>query len=361
MKIMNIDQLLPAIQDKPEFVVLDKGWFQVIDYVFQQPTTFDTPEAMECRGIKFCKQGLILARPFRKFFNYGEAGTHMNLRKPHTIYEKLDGSMVHAARNPDTGLIYFMTRKGCTDVAKKAERVAMSQPGIVELCHTALRVFDMTPIFEYTGPENRILLRYEDSTLTLLALRHIINGDMLPADGLRSFAKQFRVPIPETVVSSTEDPDTFAAQVRAMQGNEGYVVYFDDGHMVKIKTEDYVIKHRALDDMSSKNKIVILCCQGFMDDVIPILDQADKDELINFNGELQREVTTLAVTVNELAALARKITRKSFALEYVPSLKPKWLGGCVFGVLDGKDARALVLKAVERGGYVDIGVTWRGE
>ena len=69
MRIRNISELLPFVDQKPEFVVLDRGDYQVIDYVYQDQHTFDIPELMECRGIKFDKYGLILARPFRKFFN----------------------------------------------------------------------------------------------------------------------------------------------------------------------------------------------------------------------------------------------------------------------------------------------------
>jgi RNA ligase len=359
MKITNINQILPAIHGKPEFIVIDKGWYKVIDYVYQQPTTFDTPEAMECRGIKFCKDGLILARPFRKFFNVGEAGTSIDLRKPHVIYEKLDGSMIHAVRHPDTKTTYLMTRKGHTDVAKKAERVAMGQRGVISLCHSTLSE-GWTPIFEYTGPENRILLRYESRTLTLLALRHTVSGKMASYELLKGWAGEFGVPMPETIKSPTDDPSKFVAQVRAMTNIEGFVVYADQ-HMAKIKTEEYVIQHRALDDLSSKKKVVALCCQGFADDVLPILDPADKVELAAFNYELQNEISKLAMTVNALVGEGQKMLRKDFAINFVSKVTPKWLQGCVFGALDGKNAHQLVLQAVERGGYNDIGVKWRGE
>ena len=63
--------------------------------MYQDQHTFDIPELMECRGIKFCPEGLILARPFRKFFNYGERGADLPAHRPHYITHKMDGSMVH--------------------------------------------------------------------------------------------------------------------------------------------------------------------------------------------------------------------------------------------------------------------------
>jgi RNA ligase len=361
MKITNINQILPAIQDKPEFIVMDKGWYQVVDYVYQQPTTFDSPEAMECRGIKFCKEGLILARPFKKFFNVGEAGTSIDLRKPHTIYEKLDGSMVHATRHPDTGHIYLMTRKGHTDVAKKAERVAMSQPGVVELCSDAIAA-GFTPIFEYIGPENRILLRYESSKLVLIAMRKIVTGTLLPTSSMLVWSDTYCVPIPEVLRADTDDQNKFVAQVRAMSDIEGFVVYSDQ-HMAKIKTEEYVIQHRALDDLSSKKKVVALCCQGFADDVLAVLDPADKAELEDFNYRLQYEVDVLATNVNNIVDRCKKLSRKDFAVNIVAELTmTPWLKSCLFGVRDGGNATQLVLQAISRGGYRDLDtLKWRGE
>ena len=38
---------------------------------------------------------------------------------------------------------------------------------------------DITPIYEYTAPTNRIVLKYDVEQLTLLAARHMITGEYL--------------------------------------------------------------------------------------------------------------------------------------------------------------------------------------
>lgn len=363
MNITNMRQIMPFIEGKPEFVVLDKGEYTVVDYVYQDENTFDHPELLECRGIKFDKNGLILARPFRKFFNYGERGADLPAHRPHTITVKLDGSMIHPVMLERR--LFFMTRKGHTDVAKQAERYVLSNParGYQHFCKTMLQD-GWTPIFEYVGPNNRIVLRYSEEELCLLALRHTISGQIYPYAALMELAGEHNIPVvPRYDFNLTGQVQKFVEHTRSLENAEGYVVYFDDGYMVKIKAEDYVLKHRALDDLSSKKKVVALCCQGFMDDVLPILSEADADELKGFNSLLQHEVNQLALLAHEIAGTIKsgRWTRKQFALEWAPKIKPKWLAGVVFGVLDGKDARMLVLKAVERGGYENIGVQWRGE
>lgn len=360
IEIRNIRQLLPLVEKKPEFVVIQKDGYQVIDYVFQQEDTFDQPELMECRGIKFDENGLILARPFRKFFNYGEQGSPLPLHKPHVKTVKLDGSMIHPVMLGRK--MYFMTRKGHTDVARKAERFVLSNPNrnYSGFCR-ALIEDGYTPIFEYIGPDNRIVLRYEEPSLVVLAARHMIDGSLLSREDLTFLAHYHGVPFVDEVLFPETDVDAFVAHARELEEAEGYVVYFDNGYMVKIKAEDYVLKHRALDDLSSKKKIVALCCQGFTDDVLPILSEEDQRELLDFNRELQAQVTKYAEFAEGLASnvLDGTQTRKEFALTE-HKFQPQWLKGIAFGVMDGKDARALVLKHLEKNPEA-VPIQWRGE
>ena len=361
MDIYNIEQLLPLVRQKPEFVVLQREGFQVIDYVYQDQNTFDEPILMECRGIKFCSDGLILARPFRKFFNYGERGADLPVHRPHYITHKLDGSMIHPVLLERR--LFFHTRKGHTDVAKKAERHVLSTPGIdyQGFSHAAIKA-GFTPIFEFTSPNNRIVLRYEEDILTLLAMRHMVSGDLVSREVLTEWGRRYKVPVvPRFNMTLPGQVDEFVKHTRGLIDAEGYVIYLDDGYMVKIKAEDYVLKHRALDEMGSKKKVVALCAQGFMDDVLPILSEADADELVAFNHAFQGEVNILAERANHLASHVTNhaLSRKAFAMNTAPKMKPKWLAGVCFGIMDGKDARMMVLKHFIRH-YDTVKTPWRG-
>ncbi len=353
MQITNINQLLPIVEKKSEFLVMDKGDFTVIDYVYQDSDTFEFPELMECRGIKFDKNGLIIARPFRKFFNYGENGAGLPVHRPHVVTTKLDGSMVHGVRIGKHN--YLHTRKGHTDVAKKAEKfVARGDCGHQAFIHSYLNS-GYTPIFEFIGPENRIVLRYEEHALIFLAARHMISGDFAEREGAKAFAEQHGVLTAETH-DSIEDVPKFIAHARDLEGEEGYVVYFDDGYMVKIKADEYVLIHRALDDMNSKKKVVALCIAGGVDDVIPRLEPADADELQYFCNQFHAQVTVMALSAENIAK-HWKDKRKEFALTQAKELG--WPAGVVFGIMDGKDARLMIMKALQR--YPDdIQPDWRG-
>ena len=364
MKIMNIRDLLPLVDKKDEFIVMDKGDFTVIDYVYQDKDTFEYPELMECRGIKFDKEGLIIARPFRKFFNYGEQGSDLPIHRPHTITTKLDGSMIHPALLGRH--LYFMTRKGHTDVAKKAERFVLSSKAQYAAFSRHMINNGWTPIFEYVGPDNRILLRYDESSLVLLAARHMVEGTIMSPVDLIDVAESYEIPLvsePEGMEGDLiADVAKFVEHTRGLIDAEGYVIYFDDGYMVKIKAEDYVLKHRALDDFSSKKKVVALCAQGFMDDVLPILDDADRQELLDFNDAVQMEVARYSGAIQNIAQKVThgEIARKDFFEAMQRMHMPRWMIGVAFGIMDGKDPRKMIIDMVVKDPSL-IAAKWRGD
>jgi len=119
-EIYNIKDVLPAIKDRPEFVVAEKEGYTVVNYNVCFHDTFpdvngefktigsleerNLPQYQakirrECRGIIFdSKTGDIIRRPYHKFFNVNEREetqeNQINLGHPHVIVEKLDGSMI---------------------------------------------------------------------------------------------------------------------------------------------------------------------------------------------------------------------------------------------------------------------------
>jgi RNA ligase len=358
--IERIDDLLPAVRGRSDFVVINKGSYIAIDYVYQDQDTFSDPRRLECRGIKFASSGEIMARPLRKFFNLGEKQQphEIDLSLAHVVLEKLDGSMIHPALVD--GNLVLMTRKGVTDVAVKAAGRFLWQSNYSEMMLSLLRK-GMTPIFEYTAPDNRIVLRYETPALTLLMVRETVTGEHMAFADARALADRHEVPHVGTLdaMPCISDIRAFMEHTRALEDAEGYVVHFDDGHMLKMKAEDYVRKHRALDDMASKKKVAALVLQGFEDDVIPMLDPADAAELREFSTDVNQQVAAVESKVREAVRLGNGIERKQFALEVAPQY-PDWMRSALFKHLDGHDP-ALVIRAMLEKRPELIEAQWRGE
>ena len=62
-------------------MVAERDGCTAIDYAYALPASFDDPIRRECRGLKFGRDGALIAGPFGKFFNIGERPETM----PHMI------------------------------------------------------------------------------------------------------------------------------------------------------------------------------------------------------------------------------------------------------------------------------------
>ncbi|QKC99222.1 RNA ligase [Mesorhizobium sp. NZP2298] len=311
--INHIDDVLPFVEGRNDFVIADKCDYKVIDYVFAGDDTFAHPARVECRGLKFAPDGSILARPLHKFMNIGQTPEtqpdRIDFSLPHTIMEKLDGSMIHPAIV--NGEVVFMTRMGRTDVARKAERHLT--PAMIDGLRYNMSN-GITPIFEWTAPDNRIVVRYEKSALTLLAARYNTTGSYLPASWLWSLSRLIGVPLVTYHNPQHTDAADFLAYARAIQGAEGFVVKFDNGLWVKAKGDDYVLKHRAKDSILQEKNILALVLSGGLDDVLPLLDAPDADAASAYDASVEAGVRRTASVVTDIVAQGASMTQKDFAL-----------------------------------------------
>lgn len=311
--IRHIDDVLPYVEGRNDFVIADKGDYKVIDYVYAGDDTFAHPARVECRGLKFAPSGEILARPLHKFMNIGQTPEtqpdRIDFTQPHTIMEKLDGSMIHPAIV--NGEVVFMTRMGRTDVARKAERHLKGR--VAKYCRMATEN-GLTPIFEWTSPENRIVVRYDDDSLTLLACRRNDTGEYFPSQWGAAFAENMRVPIASHFPAEWRTATDFLAYARAIQGAEGFVVKFDNGLWVKAKGDDYVLKHKAKDSILQEKNILALVLSGGLDDVLPLLDTPDAVAASAYAASVEAGVRRTAATVMAIVAQGASMTQKDFAL-----------------------------------------------
>ncbi|MEZ2132500.1 MULTISPECIES: RNA ligase [unclassified Sinorhizobium] len=334
--INNINDVLPHIEGRSDFIVAHKDGYSVIDYVYSLADSFDDSVRVECRGLKFAPDGGILARPLHKFFNINERSDTqsgvLDFTEQHTVMEKLDGSMIHPAIVG--GEVVFMTRMGRTDVAMKAERHLT--PDVERGCRTLLRN-GYTPIFEWTAPDNRIVVRYDNSRLTLLAIRETISGSYTTRYFCESWAGYMCMPIVTIHNSSHTTGEGFAAYARTVLGMEGFVVRFDNGLWVKAKGDDYVLKHKAKDSILQEKNILALVLSGGLDDVLPLLDEPDADAARSYRDAVEAGIARTVAELSRFVAANQNVLQKEFALDHVRRL-PKLLQPLAFTIRKGVDA-----------------------
>lgn len=286
--IKHIDEVLPYIQDKPEIMVGYREDYTVIDYVYAAHETFNNVYARECRGLKFAPDGTLLARPYHKFHNLNEKEEYqehlIDFSKPNVMLDKLDGSMVHSIILH--GRVRLMTRKGFSEVALKAEAWMGNRPVLTGqntseyglLFSGTYPVTEFTHCFEYVAPHNQIVVFYEQESIILTAIRHIETGEYVPYHEMVVEAQRCGVPVVQPYPLAAFD----VAAVRADAVNEGLVVRFANGSMLKVKADIYCAKHGAVDSVSHCHGVLELAFANVLDDVLPNLAGEFKQRVIDY-------------------------------------------------------------------------------
>jgi RNA ligase len=338
--IRNISDVLPAIAGRDEFVVAEKEGYTVINYNVMMADTFpDVPVDMkwqeplnriafgtydptaairrECRGIIFdSKTGEILRRPFHKFFNVNEreeTQDHVvDMSHPHAILEKLDGSMIAPFIVNDE--MIWGTKMGATDVAKPVEEFVKNNPKYEAF---ALECIErgVTPIFEWCSRKQRIVLDYKEDQLILTAMRLMNEGGYFVRSAMETIAARHDIPVVRQFEPQS-DMKAFLEYVRDLEELEGFVVRFDDGHMLKLKCHWYIQIHKAKEAILQDRNIVELILEEHLDDIKAHLPAEDRDRLTQFESDINKAIAISVSDIRiELDSLVRnKVDRKTFAL-----------------------------------------------
>lgn len=215
-----------TIYNYTEKCVYDRAWNEV---------------TRTCRGLIVDEHGWIVARPFPKFFNYGEPGAdELDMNAAASVTDKLDGSMGVCFPTPDGYAIAtrgsFTSEQAVRGTKILREKYADFEP-----------LPGYTYIFEIIYPENRIVVSYGNiEDLFLLGAVNIATGRIV------SPHLDNRWPGPKTT--------TFEAQTLAealamppRPNAEGLVVRQKQPQaMVKIKQADYLRMHAIVSRTSPR-------------------------------------------------------------------------------------------------------------
>ena len=349
--IEHLDDVFPHIQPDTGIIHSVHKGYSVINYVFSADETFDTAIARECRGLKFAPDGTLIARPFHKFFNLGEKRPPQD--EPwgtgHVILDKLDGSMIHPAIVD--GEMVFMTRMGRSDQAQHAWSKA--GPEIKALSAEMIEA-GYTPIFEFTSPDNRIVVAYDAPELTLLAIRHMRTGSYMPHKDVEQKGTEHGV----AVVGSfgiVEDVAKFWADARALEDVEGYVIAFENGHRIKIKADAYVLRHKALTGLAHEKNLLAWIAKDAVDDVLPLLSPDAADFVKGYQSQIMDAVSRWETEIGDFVAQNADLPRKDFAIKTKENI-PARLQSVAFRALDGTPARTCLMEVLERASGSDTKV-----
>ena len=258
-------------------------------------------------GWKHQKVGLVevVAWPMERFYNHGDPkAIDIDWSAPGLrVYEKLDGTMCvlyfdHLKHHWCVG-----TRSVCEADVPVSDSLGML-PGttFADLFWSALHQtlpagFGPTPrdvlgrridflerldpyltyVFELTGPHNRVVVRYDEPRVTLLAVRDTATGHELGID-----AGHVTPFVPRPATWDIHSASGLVAFVDAADPAkvEGAVVCSAAFERLKVKNKQWVLSSRAKDMVTvSRRSALEAVVLGTIDDVLPLIDGETRAQL----------------------------------------------------------------------------------
>ena len=190
--MFTLNEVREVIKDKPEFRLVERDFGFVVDYAVEFEETFkgktdrESEILINLRGTCFYPDGKISRLMWHKFKNMGQSEEYspdkFDLFESHRIEEKIDGSCIAPIIFP-FGNWELGTRAGVTDVSKKATNFLKSLESTnpkkygqyISLINGCLSM-DITPIFEYVGRDQRIVIDYPETKLIFTGARCMVSG-----------------------------------------------------------------------------------------------------------------------------------------------------------------------------------------
>jgi RNA ligase len=287
----------------------------------------------------------VLARPFDKFFNYGEhEADSLDLEAAVRVTDKMDGSL---------GILYYGPQGWAVATRGSFEsEQAIHATDVLRdryLAEGFTPVEGVTYLFEIVYPTNRIVLDYHGADdLFFLAARDIASGQIYGPETANSFrwaGPQTQI-LPYTTLGR-------ALEAPPRPNAEGLVVrYAWTDAMVKIKQEDYVRLHKLVTGLNERavwehlashngtygdllasvpdefHDWVTTTAEGFLDDYESLQGWAHA----TYHGWMERE-----------EEWGEGWTRKDFALWAREQIHP----GMMFQMLDGRDISPAIWKTLK--------------
>lgn len=316
--------------------VVDGYNISIFNYRLAMYSDFRDNSAFEMRGLTFVfnEDGSLYNRYLllHKFFNLNQVeDSQYSLVKDYeikSIYNKEDGSVASFIRLPNGRVLAKSKMSFESDQAMGMMRLYNSNRELRDFVNWTLDN-DFVAVFEYVAPHNRIVLRYSDEELILLRLRNNKTGEYLDLSNYSDKIGSLKV-----APSDVGTLDELIELAHSVEDKEGWIVQFDNGLFIKIKTVWYCERHGLLtDDLWREHILVGYVIDEKIDDV---LGQVPEEE-VEAHSRIEKIIEVVKHSVSEKVVdilksydlfleggvgrdwegeLRLQLMRKAFALKY---------------------------------------------
>jgi len=213
------------------------------------------------------------------------------------------------------GIWTWGSKAGVTFLTSQIEEFVKDHPQYANFADWNIKS-GYTPIFEWCSRKNRIVIDHPKDRLVLIAVRNNKTGEYVSYSDMKFIADLNKIDIVKQYEGTVANMQQLYETVKNMSGIEGFVIRFADGHMVKMKCDEYCIYHKAKDDFIREKNIISMIVNNQVDDFLPLLQKEDREKLQEFIKIFWFNINQTIVDIIELLydIQEKKMTRKDFAL-----------------------------------------------
>lgn len=281
--------------------------------------------ARDMRGITFVfhLDGTLYKRflMLEKFFNINQVEeTQYDVIKNKKIKHitiKEDGSLVAFMELPN-GEIFVKTQGGFNnDQCVAAMKIYEKDFHLRSFIKTCLYE-GFTPLFEYVAFDNRIVLKYSTRQLKLIGIRNNESGEYYSSADLVSTRPTDLFFIDYIRSIKNISIDVLIQKAKTEENIEGWVVEFEDGQLVKLKSEWYFRLHGIRTESIFREDYVI---QNYLnetlDDVLSELNAKEDVDAFAFVERVKSAVINWSNFIDESVEKLHKLYNTKYVMDWV--------------------------------------------
>lgn len=309
-----------------------------------------TKDTLIFRSSVWNSAGELISAGFKKFFNWGEQPDlcytpfSLTANGGVRLVEKIDGSTLIVSRYKGELIVRTRGTIDASAMENGYELEFLREQYPLAFDNTLLTA-GYSLLYEWVSPENRIVLRYPEPDIYLIGAICHENYELMTQTRLDSYAMDYGVKRPRYF--KFDSLKEMHESVEAFKGMEGLCVYCNyDQDIRKVKSADYLARHRMKDELGSFERVVdFYFTQGrpnFHDFISVIEDTVDFETAQECIGDASRivegmkEVQKIIDHMTVFLGRFKDLTRKQIATEVLSAYGNTNRASYVFKILDGK-------------------------
>jgi RNA ligase len=269
---------------------------------------FEKFNAFELRSLTFVENFRFLG--IHKFFELNQAPGWMyedvKNKKILKITEKIDGTFMQPILI--NGEIYFKTKLNFeTYQAKRCNEILKENPKLKEYISKKFKEGKI-PLFEYFSPKTQVVMDYKEEKLFLTQVRDLKTGEY--DLGFEKEAKKYGIKTPKIYKENFEN---LIKMSKEKDNVEGWVIIFEDMQFLKLKTDEYLKRHKLLGKFEAHN-VIYSILNNKANEYKNILNK--NSEKYKYFTEIENKFLTKYNLLKKDLKKAMKLTKKEFKREF---------------------------------------------